>query len=348
MKRRLIASLALLAFVVSANAQISKHRKYDWGWSYKLEMPETGMKCEFPEKPTIITLAYGYMTAAAFNDELFVAAKLENHSPYDLQCRTDEFTAELKRVYGLPIQNLKWDKIQSSNGHLTASAESNRGWATFHIDAIATEDVLTIFVYAHHGELSVPGHFFASSYSVNDIPKGDLGYATEAKQVKYAKSLEKDHGRSLVRLDKTSLTLEWPATPTVEANHHETAYTHQQNDAHYATRVIESGSLMSYAFFNAFIAQEQQKCAASSSLEMMADETEIPVQFDRNKEVYFRKMTFKSGDKTYHRFYVAADNRIIVQELETNTEPTLAETRYLNTFEQSVRNKYDTRTLVLK
>ncbi len=329
MKLKLIATIAILSSVVSANAQISKHRKYDWGWSYKLEMPETGMKCEFPEKPTIITLAYGYMTAASFNDELFVAAKLENHSPYDLQCRTDEFTAELKKVYGLPIQNLKWDKIQTANGHLTASAESKGAWATFHIDAIATEDVLTIFVYAHHGELSVPGHFFAGSYSVNDIAKGDLGYSTEAKQVKYAKSLEKDHGRSLVKLEKTSITLEWPATPSVETNRHETAYTHQQNGAHYATRVIESGLLMSYAFFNAFIAQEQQKCATSASLEMIVDETEIPVQFDGNKEVYFRKMTFKIQGKTHHRFYVAADNQIIVQELETTTEPTLTETRYL-------------------
>ena len=93
MKLKLIASLALLASVVSAHAQITKHRKYDWGWSYKLEMPETGLKCEFPERPVSTTLAYGYMTAASFNDELFLAAKLENMYPYDLQCRTDEFVA---------------------------------------------------------------------------------------------------------------------------------------------------------------------------------------------------------------------------------------------------------------
>ncbi|MCF8461860.1 MAG: hypothetical protein K9G46_14135 [Flavobacteriales bacterium] len=348
MKLKLIATIAVLSSVVSANAQISKHRKYDWGWSYKLEMPETGMKCEFPEKPTIITLAYGYMTAASFKDELFIAAKLENHSPYDLQCRTEEFTTELRKVYGLHLNNLKWNEIETVNGHLTASADSKWGWAKYHVDAIATEDVLTIFVYAHHGELSVPGHFFASSYSVNDMQPGDLHYATAAKQTKYAKSLEKDHGRSLVKLENTSVTLEWPATPAMEANRHGSTYALNQKGSHYATRVIESGPLMSYSFFNAFIAQEQQKCSATSSLEMIADETEIPVQFDRNKEVYFRKMTFKTGDKTHHRFYVAADNRIIVQELETTTEPTLAETRYLNTFEQSVRNKYDTKTLVLK
>jgi len=348
MKLKLIATIAILSSVVSANAQISKHRKYDWGWSYKLEMPETGMKCEFPEKPTITTLAYGYMTAASFKDELFIAAKLENPSPYDLQCKTDEFATEISKVHGLPIQNLKWDKIRTANGHLTASAESKGGWAKFHIDAIATEDVLTIFIYAHHGELSVPGHFFANSYSVNDIPEGDLQYATEAKQTMYAKSLEKDKGRSLVRLENTSVTLEWPATPVMEANRHGSEYILDQKGSHYATRVIESGPLMSYAFFHAFITQEQQKCGASYSLQMIADETETPVQFDRNKEVFFRKMTFKTEDKTHHRFYVAADNKIIVQELETSTEPTLAETRYLNTFEQSVRNKYDTRTLVLK
>lgn len=348
MKQKLIASLALLATTVSLHAQISKHRKYDWGWSYKLEMPETGMKCEFPEKPTITTLAYGYMTAASFKDEVFIAAKLENHSPYDLQCRTDEFAAELRKVYGLPIQNLKWENIQTTNGHLSASANAQGGWATFHVDAIATEDVLTIFIYAHHAELSVPGHFFANSYSVNDIPKGDLRYPTEAKQMEYAKSLEKDNGRSLVKLENTSVTLEWPATPIMKANRHGAAYYLNENNARYTARVIETGPTMSYAFFNAFIAQEQQMCAASASLEMLDDETEIPVQFDRNKEVYFRKLTYKTGDKTHHRFYVAADNRIIVQELETTTEPTIAETRYLNTFEQSVRNKYDTRSLVLK
>ncbi|MCF8277699.1 MAG: hypothetical protein K9J17_13280 [Flavobacteriales bacterium] len=345
MKTKLIAATAMLSLVVSAQAQITKNIKYDWGWSYKLEMPETGLKCEFPEKPVNTQLAYGYMTSASFKDELFIAAKLENPEPYDIECRTQEFIAEMQKVHGLPISNLKWDKMRSENGNLTIAADSKGGYAQFHIDAIATEDALTIFIYSHHKELSVPGHFFANSYSVQDAKAGDLVYTSKEKQLKHAKVIERASGRSVVKLENSPITFEWPETPQLEVNRNEASYSLTKNESHYATRVVEVGPTVSYAFFNTFISKDQK---SSSKLEVISDETEIPAQFDTDKEVFFRKMTLRTETGTQHRFYVAAENKIIVQELETSSEPTLAETRYLNTFEQSVRNKYDTRTLVLK
>ena len=83
MKTRVAATAILLSLGLNASAQITKHRKYDWGWSYKLEMPETGLKCEFPEKPAVRTLAYGYMTAAQYKDELYIAAKIGE--PYSVR-----------------------------------------------------------------------------------------------------------------------------------------------------------------------------------------------------------------------------------------------------------------------
>ena len=38
------ATTAMLSLAITAGAQITKKQKYDWGWSYKLEMPETGLK----------------------------------------------------------------------------------------------------------------------------------------------------------------------------------------------------------------------------------------------------------------------------------------------------------------
>ncbi len=175
MKTKLLLTAGMLSAALSANAQITKNRKYDWGWSYKLEMPETGLKCEFPEKPKAITLAFGYMTAASYKDELYIAAKLEIQNAYDIACRAEEFATELKKVYGLSISDLVWDEIRTENGNLTVSADGEDGWARFHLDAIATEDVLTIFIYSNHEELSVPGHFFATSYSVYDVSEGYLG-----------------------------------------------------------------------------------------------------------------------------------------------------------------------------
>lgn len=346
MKIKAVATTAMLSLAITAGAQITKNQKYDWGWSYKLEMPETGLKCEFPEKPAVTTLAYGYMTASSYKDELYIAAKLENPHPYDIACRTEEFTAELKRVHGLPITDLVWDDIRTENGHLTVSGNANGKWAQFHIDAIATEDVLTIFLYANHDELTVPGHFFAQSYSVFDIPSGNLSYLTEEKQKKRAKVLEYDNGRSLVRLENSPITLEWPAIPVLEVNRHEAAYNLEKNGSHYATRIIETGPQVSYAFFNTFINKEQQTLNATTNT-LMVDETEVTFDLGMKNEAFFRKLTYKTKTGITQRYYVAAGNKIIVQELSAS-ELSKSEKRYLNTFEQSVRNQYDTRMFVNK
>jgi hypothetical protein len=44
---------------------------------------------------------------------------------------------------------------------------------------------------------------------------------------------------------------------------------------------------------------------------------------------------------------MAANNTVIVQELEVNKALGPEEKRFLNAFEQSVKNKYDTKSLVL-
>ena len=336
----------MLSLAITAGAQITKNQKYDWGWSYKLEMPESGLKCEFPEKPSVTTLAYGYMTAATYKDELYLAAKLENPNPYDIKCRTEEFTAEMKKVKGLPISDIHWDEVRTENGNLTVSGDAIGGYANFHIDAVATEDVLTIFLYASHDELSVPGHFFSSSYSAYDIPEGNLQYMAEEKTRKRAKILEYDNGRSLVRLENSPVTVEWPDIPKLEVSRHEAEYQLDKNGAHYSTRIVEVGPTVSYAFFNTFINKEQVKFKASNA-ELIDDETDVVFQVGNPNEAYFRKLTYKTDAGVEQRYYVAAENKIIVQELKASALST-AEKRYLNTFEQSVRNQYDTRVFVSK
>ena len=347
MKTRVAATAILLSLGLTASAQITKHRKYDWGWSYKLEMPETGLKCEFPEKPAVRTLAYGYMTAAQYKDELYIAAKLENPTPYDIACRTDEFVTELEKLHGLQLSGIQWSDIELSNGHLTLSGNSLTGYAKYHVDAIATEDVLTIFIYSSHDELSVPGHFFASSYSVNDIPAGEISYLTEERSRKRAKILEYNNGHSLVRLENSPVTVEWPDIPTLEVSRHQAEYQLDKNGTHYSTRVLEVGPQISYAFFNSFISKENARMNADGTLTLQDDNTEVAFELGNTDESYFRKMTYQTATGTVHRYYVAADNKIIVQELRTDNM-TDAEQRYVASFEQSVRNEYDTRTFVLK
>lgn len=347
MKTRVAAATAMLSLAVSASAQITKNQKYDWGWSYKLEMPETGLKCEFPEKPSIRTLAYGYMTAAQYKDELYIAAKLENPDVYDIACRTEEFTEELKRVYKLPIENVKWNKVELENGHLSLSADANGNYAQFHIDAIATEDVLTIFMYSHHQELSVPGQFFSDSYSINDIPEGNIAYEHTEKQTKRARVIEKVNGRSLVQLQNSPVTVEWPEIPTLMVDRNEATYSLKKQGSQYATRVIEVGPQVSYAFFNTLINKEHQKLNSVGNVQLMDDNTDVAFTSDHEKEAFFRKMTYATDAGTLQRYYVAAGNRIYVQELTTN-EITAAALSYLNSFEQSVRNEYDTKPIVMK
>ncbi len=345
MKLKWIAATVILSLALSASAQITRNQKYDWGWSYKLEMPETGLKCEFPEKPKAIGLANGYMTAASYKDELYIAAKLEIQNAYDIACRTEAFAAELKEVYGLTISDLVWDEIRTENGNLTVSAHAEGGWARFHVDAIATEDILTIFIYSNHEKLSIPGHFFASSYSVYDIPEGDLGYLTEVKTGTRAKILEYDNGRSLVRLENSSVTIEWPDIPKLEVSHHKIEYNLEKDGAHYSTRILEVGPEVSYTFFNTFVNREQKRLNSKENHQLADDQTEITFQASTSNEVYFRKLTYNSNTETIQRFYVATENKIIIQELRTD-EITTAETRFLNTFEKSIRNEYETRAFV--
>ncbi|MFT4981940.1 MAG: hypothetical protein ACI9UR_001799 [Bacteroidia bacterium] len=345
MKSKVAAATVMLSMALTANAQITKNIKYDWGWSYKLEMPETGLKCEFPEKPTSTPLAYGYMTAAAYQDELYVAAKLENPFAYDIVCRTEDFTTELKRVYGFKVENVVWDAIETENGNLTVSGDANGSFAHYHIDAIATADVLTIFIYASNDELSVPGHFFASSYSVNDLPQGNLNYMAEEKTRKRATILEYDNGRSLVRLEDSPVTVEWPDIPRLEISRHQAEYNLDKNGTHYATRIVEVGPTVSYAYFNTYIAKEHLRISKTANVKLTSDETEVSYEPGMQNEAFFRKMTYATDNGTMQVYYVAADNHIFVQELKTN-EISTAEARFLNTFEQSVKNEYDTRTFV--
>lgn len=337
----------MLSLAVSASAQITKNQKYDWGWSYKLEMPETGLKCEFPEKPVIRTLAYGYMTAAQYKDELYIAAKLENPDAYDIACRTEEFTDELKRVYKLPIGNILWNKVALENGHLTVSADAAGNYAQFHINAIATEDVLTIFVYSHHEELSVPGQFFSDSYSVFDIPEGNISYVLTEKKTKRARVIERVNGNSLVRLENSPVTVEWPETPTLTVDRNEAVYNLKKQGSHYATRVIEVGPQVSYAFFNTLVNREHQKLSKSQNIELIDDNTDVTFTPGHEKEAFFRKLTYSTQTGTYQRYYVAAGNKIYVQELTTD-EMTASAMQFMNSFERSVRNEYDTRPIVMK
>lgn len=347
MKTRLAATTAMLSLAITANAQITKNRKYDWGWSYKLEMPETGLKCEFPEKPKVTTLAYGYMTAASYKDELYVAAKLENPDAYDIACRTEEFTTELNRVYKLPISDVNWNTVESKNGHLSLSGDASNKYAQFHIDAIATNDVLTIFIYSNHDELSIPGHFFANSYSVDDIAIGNLQYLNEEKTKKRAKILDYTNGISLVRLENTPVTVEWPDIPSLEVNRHESDYRLSKNGAEYSTKVLEIGPEVSYAFFSAFVNKEHKKLGSAENVTLTSDGTDVALEIGGDSESYFRKMTYTSPTGNINRFYAASGNKIFIQELRS-AEMANSEIRFLQTFEQSLRNEYDTRTFATR
>jgi hypothetical protein len=169
----------------------------------------------------------------------------------------------------------------------------------------------------------------------------------EAKTIMKAKVLEYDNGRSLVRLENSPITLEWPAIPTLEVNRHEAAYNLDKNGRHYSTRIIEAGPQVSYAFFNTFINKEHQKLSSNSTVELTSDETDIAFELGTDKEAFFRKMIYNTPSGIKHCFYVGAENKIIVQELDTDKIST-ADARFINTFEQSVRNQYDTRTFVSK
>jgi hypothetical protein len=338
----------MLSLALTAGAQITKHQKYDWGWSYKLEMPETGLRCEFPEKPVTRTLAYGYMTSASYKDELFVAAKLEITDAYDVACRTEEFTTELNRVYGLPVGNIEWEAVRTENGYLTVSGDSKDGWARFHIDAISTENVLTIFLHSHHDGLSVPGYFFARSYSVTDMPEGKFIYMADAKPKKRAKVLEYSNGRSVVRLENSPIKTEWPDIPKMEVDKHEAAYSLSKGNADYTMRIIELEPQVSYTFFNTYVNCEHLRRSEHATEKLIEDEMDVSSPFDKNGEAYFRKMAYETETGTKHLFYVAAENKIIVQELNVEDGLKVAESRFLNTFEQAVRNEYDTRTFVSK
>lgn len=337
----------MLSLAVSASAQITKNQKYDWGWSYKLEMPETGLKCEFPEKPVVTTLAYGYMTAAAYKDELYIAAKLENPNPADIQNKTLQFARELQKVYGLPIQDVRFGKISAENGNLTVSATAKSGYAQFHIDAFASEDVLTVFLYAHHDKLTVPGHFFASSYSAADMKTGHLNGSRPQPSTESI-SMEMENGRSVVRLKNSPVTVEWPEIPMLIAKRHQTEYHLMNEGKHYSVRMLEVGPQVSYAFFNTLITKEQKELLADRQVEILSDETDEAFQIGSDNEAFFRKITYRSPKGTVYRYYVGAQSKIYVQELEASDNATAAETRFINTFEQSVRNEFDTRTIVSK
>jgi hypothetical protein len=348
MKTKLSTLMAMLSLVVSTNAQITKHLKYDWGWSYKLEMPETGLRCEFPEKPIATTLAYGWMAAASHKDELYVVAKMENADPFDISCTTNEFLKELQKVYHLPVSNIEWGPMHTENGHLTISADSKKGYAQFHIDAIATKDILTIFLYSDRNGLSVPGYFFARSYSVYDMPEGEFVYLAKAGMKKRARVMESDKDRSVIKLENSPIRMEWPDVPQLEVSRNEASYSLSKDGSSYATRVIALNPQMSYTYFNTLVNREHLKMSEHSTQELLEDESEVSVQPDQQGEVYFRKMAYRSESGTKHRFYMATNNMVIVQELEVSKELGPAEMRFLNTFEQSVHNQYDNKALVSK
>lgn len=346
MNIKAITTTILVAFAIGASAQITKNQKYDWGWSYKLEMPETGLKCEFPEKPNLTPLAYGYMAAAAHNDELYVVAKLENPHPYDIICKTEEFAAQLHKTHGLKVSGLTLDEVQTKNGNLTVSGRAQGDYATFFVDAMATKDALTIFLYAYRKNLSVPGHFFASSYSIYDAPAGQLSYLTTPKTTKHAPVLQYTNNGSLVQLANTPIEVAWPGIPELEVRRHQTTYHLEKNDSRYTAHVLALGSEVSYAYFNTFINKQQQE-VVSENMRLINDETDVAFLLGSPKEAYFRKLTYTTATKTSQHYYVAADGQIFIQILDT-PHKAAPQTQFLNTFERSVRNHYDTRALVTR
>lgn len=333
MRTKLFLAAGMLAAGVSANAQITKNRKYDWGWSYKLEMPETGLHCEFPARPITTTLAYGYMAAAANNDELYVAVKMENPNPYDIQCRTEEFSTEIQKIYGLPIGELSWEGVQTENGNLTLSGNSTGGYADFHVDAVATEDVITIFLYSNHEELSVPGHFFASSYSVYDTKEGNLCYQADAGNTK------RTTGKTYTSIPGTSLTTSWSGVPTMTTDRHETEYNLTKNGTIYSEKVVNLESGIGYMQFITFVNREESQKGTALATTVTSDNTETIVD-DLESPVLIRKMKSENECSTFHRSYALIKDRIIIQEIETMNELTDSDNRFLNSLAESIRSTY--------
>ncbi|MBI1286168.1 MAG: hypothetical protein GC178_01175 [Flavobacteriales bacterium] len=333
MRTKLFLAAGMLAAGVSANAQITKNRKYDWGWSYKLEMPETGLRCEFPARPVTTTLAYGYMAAAANNDELYLAVKMENPDPYDIQCRTEEFSAELEKVYGLPLGDLKWDAVQTENGNLTLSGNSTGGYADFHVDAIATEDVITIFLYSDHRELSVPGHFFASSYSVYDTKEGNLCYQADAAGTQ--PTATKTH----TSIPGTSLITSWPGAPIVTTHRHETDYSLRSGETAYSEKVVKLESDVSYMQFITFVNREEAQRGTAYGTTITSDNTET-IDANLDEPVLIRKLKSENPQTTFHRTYALVKGRIVIQEVASSGQLSNSDNRFLNSLDESIRNTY--------
>ena len=99
--------------------------------------------------------------------------------------------------------------------------------------------------------------------------------------------------------------------------------------------------------FNAFVAKENQKLNADGSLSLVDDETDVAFELGNPNESYFRKMSYETASGTLQRYYVAAENKIFIQELKSS-DLSQADKRFLTTFENSVRNEYDTRAFVSK
>jgi len=335
-----LVAAGLLSAVVSANAQITRLHCYDWGWSYQLEMPETGLRCEFPDKPVVRGLENGWMTAASLNDELFVVAHLRMAPTATAQQETEQFMRVLQQKTGLGTDQLTWAPETTENGYLTLTANAEGGYASMHVDAIQTEDIVTVFLYTHHGALTLPGYFFARSYSVKELAPGCETALANTRTCK-PKVVEYDSNRCVVRLDGSKVKTEWPDVPKMEAGRHDAAYTLQRHGSEYAVRTVQVQPDLSYICFNTFVNKEHQRMTKQSGLTLTEDHIEVASETEDGNESFFRKLTYTGNGTIKHCYYVAANGQLLVQELTTKSSPRASETRFLNTFDQSVRNLFD-------
>ena len=108
-------------------------------------------------------------------------------------------------------------------------------------------------------------------------------YLSEEKTKKRAKILEYNNGRSLVRLENSPVTVEWPDIPSLEVSRHEAEYQLNKNGTHYSIRVVEVGPQVSYAFFNTFIAKAIIAYGRASARAHSATHVAAPIPLLRSR-----------------------------------------------------------------
>lgn len=326
MQRILSITLIVLVLAATANAQITRHYKYDWGWSYLLEMPETGLSCEFPNRPSIVERDDGWLVASTHWDDFHIAARINAISGTDvIQRMTLAFVDSFCRGTGLSIDTLMWLNEGVINGYRSSGAFLKTDLTDFHIDASLVNGHLTLFMYSHKGAVSIPTYFFSTGYSLYHLKRGPIAKDRSVNVKNTAPVILTQHSHSFtLTLGNSGLSCDWPKIPNIVTGRHSVSFSLDHDGAIYSIRIIKVKAPLSYGLFNSFINREHQ---VENDLydrygwkhELLKDESHAPKLKDRNREPFFRTLDHNTKFGSKRSRFIAFNNFIIIQQLKSRS-----------------------------